>query len=83
MTVDGLIADPDVAMDAMVWDWDDELKGYVEALTAPVDGILLGRRLVAEGFIRYWADVSAKPEHPDHASGVRFTDTPKDRKSVV
>lgn len=75
-TVDGFIAGPDGAMDSMVWDWDDELKGYVEGLTASVDGILLGRKL-AEGFIPYWAYVAAKPEHPEHASGVRFTDTPK------
>ncbi len=48
MTVDGYIAGPNGELDFMVWDWDDELKQYVTALTEPVDCIVLGRKL-AEG----------------------------------
>ncbi len=52
MSVDGYIAGPQGEMDWVVMDWDDQLKKYVEGITAPVDCILLGRKL-AEGFIPY------------------------------
>jgi dihydrofolate reductase len=58
MTIDGYMAGPNGEMDWMVWDWDDELKKYVEEITEPVDCIVLGRKL-AQGFIRHWA---ANPE---------------------
>ena len=58
MTVDGYIAGPNGEMDWMVWDWDNALKNYVTAITAPVDCIILGRKL-AQGFIPHWA---ANPE---------------------
>lgn len=76
MTVDGYIAGPNGELDFMVWDWDDELKQYVTALTEPVDCIVLGRKL-AEGFIPHSAGVAADPGHPEHSAGIRFTDTPK------
>jgi dihydrofolate reductase len=60
----------------MVWDWDDDLKQYVTALTEPVDCIVLGRKL-AQGFIPHWAGVAADPNHPEHSAGIKFTDTPK------
>lgn len=75
-TVDGFVAGPEGQMDFMVWDWDDALKRYTETLTAPVDGILLGRKL-AEGFIPYWAAAAADPDDPEHEAGVKFSDTPK------
>ena len=37
MTVDGYIAGPNGEMDWMAWNWDDALKNYVTAITAPVD----------------------------------------------
>ena len=58
MTVDGYIAGPNGEMDWMAWNWDDALKNYVTAITAPVDCIILGRKL-AQGFIPHWA---ANPE---------------------
>jgi dihydrofolate reductase len=76
MTLDGFIAGPTGEMDWMVWDWDDELKNYVETITAPVDCIVLGRKL-AEGFIPYWASVATDPQNPETAAGKRFTDTNK------
>jgi dihydrofolate reductase len=45
-------------MDWLTFNWDDELKQYVGALTEPVDTIILGRKL-AQGFIPHWA---ANPE---------------------
>lgn len=76
MTVDGYIAGPNGEMDFMVWNWDDALKQYVQALTDPVDCIVLGRKL-AEGFIPHWAAVAAQPDNPDYAAGKKFTDTRK------
>ena len=75
-TIDGYIAGPKGEMDWMVWDWDDELKGYVADLTEPVDCIVLGRNL-AEGFIPHWANVAADPDHPEYKDGRKFSDTPK------
>jgi len=76
MTVDAYIAGLNGEMDFMVWDWDNELKQYVEEITTPVDCIILGRKL-AEGFIPYWAKVAASPDNPDFADGKKFTDMPK------
>lgn len=56
MSIDGYMAGPNGEMDWMVWDWDDELKNYVKEITAPVDCIVLGRKL-AQGFIPHWASI--------------------------
>jgi dihydrofolate reductase len=76
MTIDGYIAGLNGEMDWMVWNWDDELKQYVNDITEPVDCIILGRKL-AEGFIPYWATVAANPDNPEFTSGKQFTDTHK------
>lgn len=76
ITVDGYVAGPNGEMDWMTYNWDDELKQYVTAVTEPVDCIVLGRKL-AQGFIPHWAAVAANPEHEEHSAGVKFTDTPK------
>jgi len=67
---------PEGSMEAFTWDWDDALKRHVEELTAPVDGIVLGRKL-AEGFIPYWAHVATDAGNPEQAAGRKFTDTAK------
>ncbi len=76
MTVDGYIAGPNGEMDFFEWNWDDDLKQYVDSITEPVDCIILGRKL-AEGFIPHWARVAANPEDPDYPAGKKFTDTQK------
>ena len=76
MTVDGYIAGPKGEMDWLTFNWDDEVKQCVTAITEPVDTIVLGRRL-AEGFIPHWASVAADPNHPEVAGGKKFTDTSK------
>jgi dihydrofolate reductase len=76
MTVDGYIAGRNGEMDFMVWNWDDELKQYVDDITEPVDCIILGRKL-AEGFIPHWAAVAANPDDPEFTAGKKFTDTHK------
>ena len=76
ISVDGYIAGPNGEMDWMAWNWDDALKKYVGDLTDPIDTIILGRKL-AEGFIPYWANVAANPDHPEFTSGKKYTDTHK------
>src|SRR5918996_2293477 len=76
MSMDGYIAGPNGEMDWMVWNWDDKLKEYVNELTESVDSILLGRKMT-EGFISYWSDAMAKPDHPDYAFAKKMIETPK------
>jgi len=64
MSVDGFVAGPNGEMDWLVWNWDDKLKEYVKEITAPVDCILLGRKL-AQGFIPTWASHLADPKTAD------------------
>jgi dihydrofolate reductase len=76
MSVDGYIARLNGEMDWVVWNWDDKLKGYVNGLTESVDTILLGRKMT-EGFISYWSDVMAKPNHPEYAFAKKMIEIPK------
>lgn len=76
MTIDGFVAGPNGEQDWVTWNWDDELKKYVDEITAPVDCIVLGRKL-AEGFIPYWAGVAEDSDNPEQESGKKFTETPK------
>ena len=76
MSVDGFIAGANGEMDWMTFNWDDELKKYVNEITEPVDCIVLGRKL-AEGFIPHWTNVAANPDDPEFTSGKKFTDTHK------
>jgi len=73
MTLDGFIARQNGEMDWMIYEWDTELKNYVQELTEPVDCIILGRKL-AQGFIPYWA---SKPEGEDELGVDKINNTPK------
>jgi dihydrofolate reductase len=73
ISVDGYMAGPNGEMDWMIFPWTDDLNAYVDALTEPVDCIVLGRKL-AEGFIPHWA---SQPEAEDQASIDKMNDTPK------
>lgn len=70
MSIDGFIAGTNGEMDWLVWDWDEQLKKYVEQLTATVDCIVLGR-ILAEGFIPHWA------AHPEQEGAEMFNSLPK------
>ena len=61
MSVDGFVARPNGELDWMKWDWDDELKNYVNQLTDSADTILLGRKMT-DGFISYWSNVKLESE---------------------
>jgi dihydrofolate reductase len=76
ITVNGFIAKPGGELDWMTWNWSDDIKAYVTDLTNSIDTIILGKKL-AEGFIPYWADVKANPDHPENEAGKIFTNTPK------
>jgi dihydrofolate reductase len=75
ITIDGFVAGTNGEMDWMVFDWDDDMKNYVDEITKPVDCIILGRKL-AEGFIPSWTSRIANPETAD-AFAHKMVDTPK------
>src|SRR5882762_6387423 len=74
LSVDGFNAGPKGELDWMTWDWDDRLKKYVADLTAPIDCILLGRKMT-DGFVGHWENV--KPDDPSYAFARKMCDTPK------
>lgn len=76
MSLNGFVGGPNGELDWMTWDQSEDIKTYVTDLTNSMDTIILGRKL-AEGFIPYWADVKANPDHPENEAGKTFTDTPK------
>lgn len=74
MTVDGFVAGPNGELDWMQWNWDDELKKYVNDLTDSVDTILMGRKMT-DGFISYWSTV--KPESEEYPFAKKMIEKPK------
>ena len=72
-TADGYMGGPNGEMDWATVPWTDDLNAYVEALTEPVDCIVLGRKL-AEGFIPAW---ESGPPGEDQASIDQMNNTPK------
>ena len=75
ITIDGFVAGSNDEMDWVVFDWDDDLKNYVDEITKPVDCIILGRKL-AQGFIPSWTSRIADPETAD-AFANKMVNTPK------
>jgi dihydrofolate reductase len=72
-TIDGYMAGPHGEMDWMTFPWTEDISAYINALTEPVDTIVLGRKL-AEGFIPAW---EAGPPGEDQAAIDRMNNTPK------
>ncbi|MFI1016289.1 dihydrofolate reductase family protein [Streptomyces sp. NPDC020965] len=72
-TVDGYMAGPNGEMGWLTFPWTDDITAHIGALTAPVDCIVLGRRL-AEGFIPAWA---SGPEGESRDAIDKMNNTPK------
>ena len=60
MTVDGYVAGPNGELDWMTWNWDKQLKEFVNKLHESCDTILLGRKMT-EGFTQHWESVVNNP----------------------
>ena len=61
----------------MVWNWDDDLKAFANAVHKDVDTILLGRKM-SEDFLPYWNDVyDNKPNDQEHEFSKLMVETPK------
>ena len=73
ISIDGYIAGINGEMDWMARNWGDDIKAYVNELTAPVDLIIMGRKL-AQGFIPHWASMLT-PEADDFTR--KMVETPK------
>ena len=76
ISIDGYVAGPNSEMDWMAWNWGDDIKGFGMELTAPVDTILLGRKMT-DGFINHWAMVAGDEQNPEYAFGKKMHDTHK------
>ena len=82
LSIEGFVAGPNGEMDWMTWNWDDEIKNYVNDLTDSIDCILLGGHMPA-GFIPYWESVVADKENPqnrgigEYEFGKKMVNTPK------
>ena len=76
LSIDGFNSGLNGEMDWMTWAWDDKLKSYVNALTDPVDTILLGRKMT-DGFIGYWENVLKNPKDEGYGFAMKMCETPK------
>ncbi|MEO3822810.1 dihydrofolate reductase family protein [Actinomadura sp. B10D3] len=73
VSADGYMAGPNGEMDWLTMPWTPDLDAYVDALHAPVDCMVFGRRL-AEGFIPAW---ESGPEGETQESIDQMNNTPK------
>jgi dihydrofolate reductase len=76
LSIDGFVAGPKGEMDWLTWNWDEEIKKYVNDLTDNIGCILMGRKMT-DGFIGYWNSTIASPDNPEYAFGKKMIDTPK------
>jgi dihydrofolate reductase len=77
LSIDGFVGGPNGELDWMEWNWDDEIKKYVNDLTDSVDTILLGRKMT-EGFVSHWTNVvKNQPDDPSYPFAKKMVDKPK------
>lgn len=75
VSVDGFVADAQGRTDWLVRDWDQQLKNHLLTVTAPVDLILMGRKM-ADTFIPAWTARASDPDIADVYTH-RINDLPK------
>ncbi len=76
LSIDGFLAGTNREMDWMTWNWDDQLKEYVNNLTKGIGCIVMGKTF-APGFIPHWATKAANPNDPDYDFARIMTDVHK------
>jgi len=77
LTIDGFAGGPNGELDWMMWDWDDEIKKYVDNLTDSVGTILLGRKMT-DGFVSHWTNVvKNQPDDPSYPFAKKMVEKPK------
>src|SRR5258705_2195440 len=76
ITIDGFVARPEGQLDWMTWEMDEKLLSFINHLTDTSDTILLGRKMT-DGFIKYWEQVVAQPNSPEHSFAEKMVRIPK------
>ena len=75
MTINGYVGGPNGENDWMTFNPDDEFTAFLNSLLDDSDTLLLGRKLAADGFIKYWEDMAVN--NPDHPFAKKIADIPK------
>jgi dihydrofolate reductase len=75
MTINGYVGGPNGENDWMTWHPDAEFLAFLNAIYDASDTILLGRKLVASGFIEFWENALNK--NPATPLAKQIVDTPK------
>lgn len=75
MTINGYVRGPHGENDWMTWNPDAEFIAFLDSLLDSSDTLLLGRKLVTEGFINYWENAADKNPAPPFAK--KIADLPK------
>lgn len=74
-TINGYVGQPNGEMDWMTWNPDDEFLQFMNSHYDSSDTLLLGRKLVANGFIEHWEN--ALDKNPDTPFAKKIVDIPK------
>jgi dihydrofolate reductase len=84
VSVDGYVAAVQPGLHWQIWNWgdhwpwDDALKRDFNTIFDSIDGILLSRKMVEEGYLEHWARVASRfPSDPNYAFAKKITDVSK------
>jgi RibD C-terminal domain len=74
-TINGYVSQPNGEMDWMTWNPADEFLQFMNSHYDSSDTLLLGRKLVANGFIKHWENTAKN--NPDAPFAKKIVDMPK------
>jgi dihydrofolate reductase len=74
-TINGYVGRPNGEMDWMTWNPDDEFLQFMNSHYDSSDTLLLGRKLVANGFINHWENTVKN--NPDAPFAKKIVEMPK------